>query len=235
MLFDLRGRGRRRTVQVFYVFLAIIMGGGLVFLGIGTGNDFGSVFDALGGSGSGSGDVFATQEKNAEKRLKVNPNDSAAWATLARARVQQATQGESVDQKTGQLTRKGREKLQDASTAWQRYLALNPAKPDSALASLMVEAYGEAALNDPAKGVRAAEIVTESRPSAQGFFQLAVFAYAAKDKRRGDLAAAKTLELTPPARKTETKLRLERAKNPQGTAGGAAGPAPGPGTSATGQ
>jgi hypothetical protein len=235
MLFDLRGRGRRRTVQAIYLFLAIIMGGGLVFLGIGTGNDFGSVFDALGGNGGASGDVFASQAKKAEERVKVNPNDSAAWSTLARARVQQASQGEGVDQKTGQLTSKGREKLQSASTAWQRYLALDPPKPDSPLASLMVEAYGEGALNDPAKGVKAAEIVTASRPSAQGFFQLAIFAYAAKDNRRGDLAAAKTLQLTPPARKTDTRIKLARAKNPAGSAGGVPGPPPGPGTSATGQ
>ena len=34
MLFDLRGKGRRRTVQVIYVSLAILMGGGLVLFGI---------------------------------------------------------------------------------------------------------------------------------------------------------------------------------------------------------
>jgi hypothetical protein len=236
MLFDLRGRGRRRTVQGIYLFLAVIMGGGLVFLGIGTGNNFGSVFDALGGSnGSGATDVFERQAKQADKRLKANPNDAAAWAALARARVQQAAQGDNVDQKTGQLTGKGRAKVQAASMAWQRYLALNPPAPDDALAGLMVQAYGPSGLNDPAKGLKAAEIVTQKRPSAQGFYQLAVFAYAAKDERRGDLAAAKTLQLTPAARKTQTKLLLQQAKKPQGSAGGVPGPAPSPGTSATGQ
>ena len=29
MLFDLRARGRRRTVKIVYVFLALLMGGGL--------------------------------------------------------------------------------------------------------------------------------------------------------------------------------------------------------------
>ena len=236
MLFDLRGRGRRRTVQAIYLCLAIIMGGGLVFLGIGTGNDFGSVFDAIGGSsGGGATDVFERQAKQADKRLKANPNDAASWGALAKARAQQAAQAENVDQKTGQLTDKGREKLQSASLAWQRYLALNPPAPDDVLASLMVQAYGPAALNDPAKGLKAAEIVTEKRPSAQGFYQLAVFAYAAKDQRRGDLAAARTLQLTPAARKTQTKLLLDQAKKPQGSAGGVPGAAPGAGTSATGQ
>jgi len=52
MLFDLRGRGRRRTIQAIYVTLAVLMGGGLVFFGIG-GNTSGGLFDAFkGGSGS---------------------------------------------------------------------------------------------------------------------------------------------------------------------------------------
>ena len=46
MLFDLRGRGRRRTVQVIYLSLAILMGGGLVLFGIGSSSS-GGLFDAF--------------------------------------------------------------------------------------------------------------------------------------------------------------------------------------------
>ena len=35
MLFDLRARGRRRAIKVIYLFLALLMGGGLIFFGIG--------------------------------------------------------------------------------------------------------------------------------------------------------------------------------------------------------
>jgi hypothetical protein len=232
MLFDLRGRGRRRTIQTIYVTLAILMGGGLVFFGIG-GNTSGGLFDAFkSGGGGGGNDVFSKQITQAEKTLKLNPNDAATWASLARARFQQAGQGENYDQQTSQFTDKGKTKLEQSSSAWEHYLALNPPKPDDALASLMVQAYAPTALNQPAKGVKAAEIVTATRPSAQTFYTLAVFAYAAGDKRTGDLAAAKTLSLTPAARKTQTKLLLDQAKNPKsGQAGGAQAPAP----SATGQ
>ena len=83
-----------------------------------------------------------------------------------------------------------------------------------------------------AKRYKAAQIVTSTRPSAQTFYTLAVFAYAAGDKRTGDLAAAKTLSLTPTGRKTQTKLLLDQAKKPQtGAQGGAQAPA----QSATGQ
>ena len=232
MLFDLRGRGRRRTIQSIYVMLAILMGGGLVFFGIG-GNTSGGLFDAFkSGGGGGGSDVFSKQATQAEKTLKLNPNDASAWAVLARARFQQAGQGDNYNQQSSQFTDKGKTKLEQSSAAWEHYLALNPPRPDDALASLMVQAYAPTALNQPAKGVKAAQIVTATRPSAQTFYTLAVFAYAAGDKRTGDLAAAKTLSLTPVGRKTQTKLLLDQAKNPKsGQAGGAAAPP----QSATGQ
>src|SRR5713226_4513353 len=227
MLFDLRGRGRRRTIQAIYVTLAVLMGGGLIFFGIG-GNTSGGLFDAFKGGGGGGSDTFS---KQAEKTVKVNPNDAAAWGVLARARFQQAGQGDSYDQQTSQFTDKGKAQLQRSATAWEHYLSLKPRNPDDSLASLMVQVYSPSALNQPAKGVKAAQIVTASRPSAQTFYTLAVFAYAAGDKRTGDLAAAKTLSLTPAARKTQTKLLLEQAKKPQSAQGGTQAPV----QSATGQ
>jgi len=223
MLFDLRGRGRRRTIQAIYVTLAILMGGGLVLFGIG-GNTSGGLFDAFKGGGGGGNDTFSKQITQAEKTLKANPNDAAAWVVLARARFQQAGQGDSYDQQTSQFTDKGKSRLQQSATAWEHYLSLNPRKPDDSLASLMVQVYSPSALNQPAKGVKAAQIVTATRPSAQTFYTLAVFAYAAGDKRTGDLAAAKTLSLTPAGRKTQTKLLLEQAKKPQTAQGGAQAP-----------
>jgi hypothetical protein len=230
MLFDLRGRGRRRTIQAIYVTLAILMGGGLIFFGIG-GNTSGGLFDAFKGGGGGGSGTFSKQATQAEKTLKVNPNDAAAWGVLARARFQQAGQGDSYDQQTSQFTDKGKSQLQQSATAWEHYLSLTPRNPDDSLASLMVQVYSPSALNQPAKGVKAAQIVTASRPSAQTFYTLAVFAYAAGDKRTGDLAAAKTLSLTPAARKTQTKLLLEQAKKPQSAQGGTQAPV----QSATGQ
>lgn len=231
MLFDLRGRGRRRTIQAIYVALAILMGGGLVFFGIGGGTSGGGLLDAFKGGGGGGSDTFSKQVSQAQKTLKTNPNDAAAWAVIARTRFQQAGQGDSYDQQTSQFTDKGKTQLQQSATAWEHYLALNPSKPDDALASLMVQVYSPSALNQPAKGVKAAQIVTAVRPSAQTFYTLAVFAYAAGDKRTGDLAAAKTLSLTPSARKTQTKLLLEQAKKPQSAQGGTQSPV----QSATGQ
>ena len=61
MLFDLRGRGRRRTVQVIYLSLAILMGGGLVLFGIG-GATSGGLFDAFSGNSGGGNSGNAALE-----------------------------------------------------------------------------------------------------------------------------------------------------------------------------
>lgn len=235
MLFDLRGRGRRRTVQVIYVGLAILMMGGLLLFGIG-GSVSGGLLDAVGiggGSGSGGGnDALSTREKSFQKQVAANPQNATAWAELARVRYQLAGQGENYDQNTGQFTAKGQEQLLSVAAAWKTYLALDPPKPDANVASLMVQAFGPAGLNRAAEAATAAEIVTEARPSANTFFQLAVFAYAAGQTRKGDLASAKSLELTPSDQRAALKERLDAAKtqgtNPRasaGTAGGATTPA----------
>jgi hypothetical protein len=58
MLFDLRGRGRRRTIKIVYITLALLMGGGLVLFGIGGGGAMqGGLVDAI--TGTSGGDVGA--------------------------------------------------------------------------------------------------------------------------------------------------------------------------------
>src|SRR6188472_215812 len=133
MLFDLRGRGRRRTIQVIYLSLAILMGGGLVLFGIG-GNTSGGLFDALGGGGGGSNtnvsDAFNKRLKTLEQRTRTNPQDTAALVNMAKLRFQLAGTGENYNQSVQAYTDSGKQELRKASTAWQRYLALAPKKPD---------------------------------------------------------------------------------------------------------
>src|SRR3954454_13759323 len=102
MLFDLRGRGRRRTVQVIYLSLAILMGGGLVLFGIG-GATNGGLIDAIQGNGSptSASDTFQKRVDALEKRAQANPRDSRAWAELADVRFQSATSGANYDQVNG--------------------------------------------------------------------------------------------------------------------------------------
>ena len=68
MLFDLRGRGRRTTVQVIYLTLALLMGGGLVLFGIG-GDVSGGLVDAFR-EDSGSRRRAGTEDFEKPRRAK---------------------------------------------------------------------------------------------------------------------------------------------------------------------
>ena len=224
MLFDLRGSGRRRTVKIVYITLAFLMGGGLVLFGIGGGGGIsGGLVDAIterSGGGDDGADRFRKQEAAALARTKANAQDAAAWASLARARFQLAGAGENFDPEKGTFTKTGQAKLEGAGDAWERYLALEPKKPDDRVASLMVQAFG--ALNEPAKAAAAQEVITDARPTASTFTQLAIFAYQAGQTRKGDLARNKALELTEPDMREALKGQLDSAK--QSAAGAAAQP-----------
>ena len=103
---------------------------------------------------------------------------------------------------------------------WNRYLALEPKKPDANVASLMVQAFGPAGLNDAAEAVVAQEIVVDARkPNANLFTQLAVFAYQAGQTRKGDLAAQRAVDLTAEGPAARSRTRLELAKQIGATGG----------------
>src|SRR5437763_13258441 len=155
MLFDLQSRSRRTAVKIIYLGLAILMGGGLVLFGIGTGTGGGGLLDVFTGGGSSTSAQVSSAEKRANHEVRLHPQDAKAWADLARARFQTAGLGDNYDQTANQgagaFTAKGRVKLRTAATAWQRYLTLEPDHPDATLARLMVNVYDTTGLNDPAQ------------------------------------------------------------------------------------
>jgi tetratricopeptide (TPR) repeat protein len=216
MLFDLRGRGRRRTVQAIYLSLALLMGGGLVFFGIG-GATNGGLFDAFGGGGGNStaaDSAFTKRVDSLEARLKANPADAPAWAALAKARFQLAGTGSNFDTTQQTYTDKGRAKLREASAAWQRYLALNPPKPDAAVANSMVLAYGQGGLAQYDKATQAMELVIDARPNVSALYaQLAVLAHGAKQERKSTLAEQKAVELAPQAKRKDLKTQIQVARS----------------------
>ena len=211
MLFDLKGR-RKRVVQVVYLFLAILMGGGLVLFGIG-GDVSGGLFDAFSDRGGSGNQIVEDRIEDNEEAVEKDPEDKEALEELARDWYQLARA--EADPNTGQFTEEGLERLQNADEAWQQYLAVEDRKPDAALASLMTQAYGPTALNQPADAARAAEIVTEENPSAQAYLQLVTYASLAGQKRKADLAGEKAVELAPKDQRSTVKTLVEQAKQPQ--------------------
>ena len=212
MLFDLRSRGRRRTVQVVYLGLALLMGGGLVLFGVGSGNSIGGLLNGLTGNGSSGAQtqVVSQAEKAALRQTKLNPNDPSGWSALVQARWTSAGQGSDYNASTGVFTAVGKKELAGTTQAWQRYLQLTRS-PDPNLAILAARAY--AALGDYANEAGAWEIETTANPSeVKGYECLAVSAYAAKQTRKGDLAAAKALSLVPKLQRITLKQAIDAAK-----------------------
>ena len=216
MLFDLRGRGRRRTVQVIYLSLAILMGGGLVLFGIGGGTN-GGLFDAIGGSSGSTTSVDAVFEKRLETyeaRLKANPQDQAALLAMTKLYFGNASTGENFNQTQNAYTAKGLAQLRLASASWQRYLATKPEKPDPSTANLMVQVYGPAGLKQYDKAVTSMEAVIASRKETANLYaQLAILAAGAKQDRKSTLAEDKALELTPKAQRKELKSAIDLQKS----------------------
>jgi len=211
VLFDLRSRGRRRTVQAVYLGLAVLMLSGLVLFGVGTGVRGGGLLNAFSGGGGGNQtQVISQQEKTAISATKLRPNDPTAWADLVQARWTAAGQGNDYNSTTGTFTASGRNELTSLTHAWQRYLQLTKA-PDPNISVLAARAYGQ--LGEYAEQANAWEIQTLASPNAaKGYECLAAAAYAAKQTRKGDLAAEKALSLVPVAQQATLKLELQQAK-----------------------
>jgi tetratricopeptide (TPR) repeat protein len=211
MLFDLQGK-RRRLVQATYLILAVLMGGGLVLFGIGSGDVSGGLFDAITGKDSSSGSISGTVKKRIErdeKALKLNPNSQAALADLVRARYQLAT--EDADPATGAFGADGKKELAKADSAWQRYLDATE-KPSDSLAGLMLQVYGEGGLNKPADAATAAELIANARPSAAAYLALTSYAAKAGQTRKAELAGQKAIELAPKAQKKLVRKQVAVAK-----------------------
>src|SRR3954451_4577346 len=216
MLFDLRSAGRRRTVKTVYLGLALLMFVGFVGFSIGSSGLSGGIVDAITGNGnSGGGDNAATQRLEdqitvAKRKTQTAPSDPTAWAELARARLRFSSVGDNFDAAKSDYTAAGKAQLSAAGAAWDKYLALNPAKPDEGLARQMIQAF--IALSKPEEAVSAQEIVTQVEPTQQTFTNLALLAYQANQTRKGDLAAGKAVSLAAKGDRKDLKTQLDQAK-----------------------
>jgi hypothetical protein len=213
MLFDLRARGRRRTVKVVYSGLAVLLFIGLVFLGVGSVGG-GSFLEGAGrGGGGGGGANFAARTAKAKKQVKKSPRDPVAWATLTEAQLREATGGENYNAATESYTAQGKQHLAQAARSWSRYLQLAGRHPSVKLAREASNIFAPTGLNDPLNAIRALQIeIAGSPPSAQLYSRLAEYAYLTGNFKLGDSATKKTLALLPKAKRPLVESELEHFK-----------------------
>ncbi|HSZ15261.1 MAG TPA: hypothetical protein VK790_14590 [Solirubrobacteraceae bacterium] len=217
MLFDTRGRHRRRVVRVIYIGLALLFGLGLVGFGVGGGLGSGGILSAFTKEGGGGSTGFSAKVKQYRKLTQQKPTDASAWEGLAKNLLHEVGSSETYETSQGAVTGKGKELFREASQAWATYLSLQP-KPNSELAQLMLSVYGEGGLNEPAKAVEVMQLVVAARPNVASFYaELAEFAYKAHNTRVGDLASEKAVSLSPANERVRVKDELAEIKaNPSG-------------------
>jgi hypothetical protein len=217
MLFDLRGRGRRRSVQVIYLGLAILMGGGLVFFGVGGGLGGTGILSSLTGNEGSSGVTFASEIKKYKKLTEEQPSNASAWEKLTNAELHEAG-NEAYVSNTGGVTAKGKELYSQVAQSWNSYIALNPPTPNAELAQRMVSVFDAEGLNEPAAAVKVLQLVVAARPTSPALFaKLAEYAYLAHNVHIGDLAGAKAISLAPATERATLKAELTKLKqNPTG-------------------
>jgi hypothetical protein len=213
MLFDLRSRGRRTTVRIVYIGLAVLIGLGLIGFGIGGGFGGGGILSAANENEGGSKASFAKEVAKYRKLTHQQPTNAAAWEGLTKALLHEAGGGSENG-----LTPKTKELFEEAAQSWTSYVALKPPKPNAELAQLMLPVYSEEGLNQPAQAVSVLQLVVSARPTSAALWaQLAEYAYRAHNTRVGDLASAKAVALAPANERVRVKDELAEVKaNPSG-------------------
>ena len=219
MIFDLKGK-RKRAVQITYLGLAFLMAAGLIGAGIGS-NATGGLFDAItGGGGGGSSNADKTIQKRidaAQRQLTINPKNEAAYAVIVRSHYQLAT---AHSNQQGVFDQKGAGELQQAASAWSRYLTIAK-NPDPSLATLMVQAYTGIAQTKQSPqdqklyltgAADAAEVVASARPTVNGYLQLVQYAALAGQDRKATLAGQQAVALAPKAQKKAVQQQVTQTQ-----------------------
>ncbi|MGH2919390.1 MAG: hypothetical protein ACRDLS_12455 [Solirubrobacteraceae bacterium] len=148
----------------------------------------------------------------AQRAAQAAPNDPDALAALARGYVAHAYVVGNVTGNT--LGPAGEAQLRKAEAAWDRYLALDPRKPDVQLATQMARAFSQVGLDEPPKAVRALEIAAQNSapPNGSLYAQIAVLRYNQDQFRPGDVAARRALELAPRDQRTNLRRALRQIR-----------------------
>jgi hypothetical protein len=221
MLFDLQGK-RKRVVQVVYAFLALLLGGGLVLLGIG-GDANGGLLDAFGLGGDGTTDSqYETQIDDANATLETDPENTAALLALARYSYLAGNQEIVIDEEAGtqSVSDEGLSRFEESISAWEQYLDSlgQQGEADPSVANLVLQAYSNLAFTetDPVLisrtlegALRTAEVVAEANPSPTAWLQVATYAYFTGDTKAAEEAGKKAAAEANPSDRKAVEQQLK--------------------------
>lgn len=211
MLFDLRSRGRRRTVRVIYVGLALLMLSGLVLFGVGTGVGGGLLTALTNNTGSGGGNSALNSQVKADvKATERDPSSTAAWKNLINARWSDAASGSNYDSSTDTYTASGKKELSLLGQDFAKYSALVKT-PALEVSTLSAEAYGYLG-EFKNEGDSWQDVIAVSPNQASAYTCLSASAYAGGQTATAGLAAAKAVSLAPKLQRTDLKKEFADMK-----------------------
>lgn len=225
MLFDLRAPGRKRAIQAVYIILAVVLVGGTILFGVGTGLP-GIIDPNNGGSNQELSDQNKDRLEQLQKRVDANPRDAAAWASIASVRF--AVGIEKIPQESATATPEAKEEFQRAARAWDRYVALKPDPVDIQVAKRMAQAFSPENLNQPAKWAYAQGLVSQdeeakaeqdgSKVAPDTYLTLLEAQYAAKLTNAAKVTEGKLREDIPKSQEKLLNARIALAKDPKDAA-----------------
>lgn len=216
-------------IQAIYLVLAVVLVGGTVLFGVGTG------LPGLFGNGNNTSTVDLEKQQadriaQVERTLASNPEDRKALITLASLEYSQAMA--KLPENAMETTPEVNTGLRQVAATWERYLDTDPKTVDTALANKMVAVFGPSALNQPSdwadvQGLLAQQAATEAEkrgedPPINVYLQLLAAQTAAERTRQAKITEQRIKELTPPGQEQQVRDAIKAAKDPNAqTAGGA--------------
>lgn len=216
MLFDLRAPGRKRFIQVVYLFLAVVLVGGLVLFGVGSGLP-GLFSDGNPGGGTDLTKQQKERLEKVEKQVVAQPNNGKLLASLASLRADGAIG--SINPQTLEISGDTRKQMNAAADAWRRYLATKPDPVDPAIAVKMAQIFQPQLLNKPddwadAQGVVAQDQVARAekagvKPPYTIYLQLLQAEVAAKRTRQAKIHAADAIAAAPKGQRDAVKQQAD--------------------------
>lgn len=224
MLFDLQSPGRRAAVKVIYATLAVLLGGGLLFFGIGS-DATGGLLDALGirDSENDASKIYADEIATAQAALKKDPQNEAARLDLVSLYIQRGNQQLEVNQQTGQSTAtpEAATSYNLAADQWDLYLKSEPKNPDSGLALqlansffLMAQSASSAtdARVDVGNAAEAQQVAADENPTVGNLNSLAVYLLYAGDFAAADTVISQAIAKAPGADRKDLQKQFDQVE-----------------------
>ena len=214
-------------IQAIYLVLAVVLVGGTVLFGVGTG------LPGLFGSNNNQSTVDLEKQQaeriaQVERQLATNPQNQQALVTLASLQYSQAMA--KMPENATQTSPEVNTGLRQVAATWDRYVEAEPKKVDPALANKMVGVFGPSALNQPnnwadVQGLLAQQAADDAEarnedPPINVYLQLLAAQTAAERTRQAKLTEERIKELTPKGQEKEVRDAIASAKDPEAQTAG---------------